>query len=101
MAVFIQAAQANPTLKIRREDMRSMVCASLELFSKQGWEKHLSAPSTVWTSKKPPQKDASRVRSGLAKEQEEVYKTIRDKTMKRKRDTVYNTWTQPKKARSR
>ena len=85
-AVLELELQDGPIIVERKEG----VCASIDLFSNQAWKKHIAAPSTLWISKKLPQKDARRVRGSLVKEQEEIYNTIRDKTIKSKRTTVYD-----------
>ena len=90
MAVFVKATEANTTINMRREDMRSMVCARIDLFSNEAWTRHLAAPSTVWSSKKPTQQDVRKHRGGLVKDQEVICNTTEEKTITRKMTTVYN-----------
>jgi hypothetical protein len=94
MAVFLRAMETNTTVNVKRVNLRPMVISGMELFSKEAWALHLKTPETLWVSGEKLQRNPDRLRRGPGKEQEEVYKAIREKTVKRKRDTVYSSWMQ-------
>jgi len=100
MAVFLRAMETDTTVKVTHGDMLPMIIAGIQLFSEKAWSTHLTSPPIVWTSGTPSQRSPDKLRRGPMKEQEEIYKTIRDKTIKRQRETVYASLTQ-KKLRTR
>ena len=91
MAVFAQAMKANTLVKVRHQDMRPMVLSGIEVFSQKSWIRHLTTKQTVWTPGPLVKKEKHYTKA--KKVQQEIYETIRDRTNKRKRMTVYGALT--------
>jgi hypothetical protein len=100
MAVFIRAMETSTTVNIKRVNLRPMVVSGIELFSRQDWALLLRTPKTIWVSGTKQQKNPDKLRRGPQPEQEEVYKAISEKIVKRKRHTVYTSLLQ-KRLRSK
>ena len=100
MAVFLRAMTTSTTVGIKRVNLRPMVISGIELFSHQEWGSHLRTPSAAYESKEKMKSHPMKSARGPQKDQEDVFKSIREKTQKRKRATVYEALTQ-KRLRSK
>ena len=91
MLVFAQAMNANTSIKVTHANMRPMVLIAVEVFPRKSWARHVSKEMTVWSTGSLPQKKTRRMNPNRV--QEAIYKSIKDKTIKRKRSSVFGSMT--------
>ena len=91
MAVCARAMRSKLTKKINRADILGYVLKSLHAFTKAKFRSFIQAEEVAWEFGALPMKRKAE-RKGPKQEQYDVYDSIRAKTVKRRRSTLFNAF---------